>query len=416
MDIKVEKKPRPIFKNKALVSVVVLLVLLLIYRFGFVQEGESLSKDSLIIAPIAKGDLEISVDGYGQLRSKTQRLITSLTTATVSEVILKPGAIVKPDSVIAVLSNPELELEVRNARYQLVRLETNFKQKQLEQEKELLNEHVALDNLIAEHESVSKVLAAQFELNAKGIISSLSYEETKLRVDKLAREIDSKKSQIGQLERIFKITDEVNQQEISQQNELLELTEQRFQSLKVKAGFDGVLQRLSIEIGQNLSIGQEIALVGSDKDLIALIQVPQGKVQQVKLGMEAIIDTRMDEIKGEVARIDPIVEDNTVEVEIRLSGDMPQSARPELSVDGTIIVGKLKDVYYVRRPANAVTGQTKAIYRLNANSDQATLVDIEFGMTSGEFIEVRGGVNHNQSIIISDLPSYVENKAVLNIH
>jgi biotin carboxyl carrier protein len=416
MDVKIKKKASSFTMKKKIIIGIAFAVALLVNKFIIQEDGESLSRDSLIISKINKGDLEISVDGYGQLRSKKQRLITSITAATVNEIILKPGALVEPDSVIAVLSNPELELEVRSVKNQLARLKTDLQQNQLEQERELLREIVELDRVMAEHESQNKLLAAQSGLHIKGIVSSLAFEDTNRTVERLVKEIHSKNKQISQLKRIFAITNKVNEQEILHQKEFVDLTLQRHSSMQVKAGFSGILQRLHIEIGQTLVMGQEIALVGSKKELIALIRVPQSMAQQVQLGMTAEIDTRLDKIEGKVERIDPIVEDNMVEVEISLLGPMPNSARPELNVDGKITVGRLKDVLYVRRPANVISGQIKTVYKLVPDLGKTSLVEIEFGLTSGEFIEVIRGLEVDNSIIISDLSSYIENRTILNVY
>lgn len=406
MDVKVVRKKSSIYKNKYFQGILFILVLLVSYKSYIQRDTEVLDRDNLILAPVLKGDLHIEIEGYGQLKSKIQRLITSFSKATVSEVLLKPGASVQKDSVIAILANPELELEVKSAQYQRAKLQTDLQQEVLEQERALLAENVSLDKLKAEYEAKLLLLEAQAKLATQGIVSIISYKKTQLEVAQLKREISSKEEQVKQLARIHRIVTGLKHKEIAHHREFLALMEDRLKSLEVKAGFSGILQKLYIEIGQNLSTGQEIALVGSNENLIALIRVPQGKAQQIALGMASIIDTRQDTIMGKVSRIDPIVEDNTVEVEIELTSPLPDSARPELNVDGIIKVGTLHDILYVKRPVNVVVGQIKPIYQLEQQSDQATLVDIEFGKSSGKYIVVRAGAVENQVLIISDLTSY----------
>ena len=174
----------------------------------------------------------------------------------------------------------------------------------------------------------------------------------------------------------------------------------------VKAGFDGLLQRLSVKLGQSLSPGQEVALIGSVTELIALIRVPQNKVQLVKVGQNVLVDTRQETIMGKVVRIDPIVDQNTVEVEISFPGKLPSSARPEQNIDAVITAKILKNIYYLDRPANVRSQSETVLYQLNNDMSEATRVAINFGEKTGRFIEIKSGAKLGDQFIISDLSNY----------
>jgi multidrug efflux pump subunit AcrA (membrane-fusion protein) len=195
----------------------------------------------------------------------------------------------------------------------------------------------------------------------------------------------------------------IQHERLKQQQGQLNISQARLASLEVKAGFSGVLQRLSVELGQSLVPGQEVALIGSVNDLIALIRVPQSQVQQVSVGQSAIINTRRDEISGTVMRIDPIVQDNMVEVEISLPNKLPASARPQLNVDASIIAETLQKVYYIKRPANVKPYSEITLYRLESDSSSAHLRTLKLGQQAGRYIEVISGAKPNDAFIISDL-------------
>ena len=193
----------------------------------------------------------------------------------------------------------------------------------------------------------------------------------------------------------------------------MDIAQNRLERLSVKAGFDGVLQRLSVELGQSLAAGQEIALIGSVQELIALVRVPQSKAQQIFIGQKAIIDTRRDKVFGTVARIDPIVVENTVEVEIALPEQLPASARPQLSVDAVIITDILNNITYMERPVNAKANSSISLFRLDDSNNAATRTQVKFGKEAGRYIEIIEGGKVNDTFIVSDLSLLKELK--LNI-
>lgn len=181
---------------------------------------------------------------------------------------------------------------------------------------------------------------------------------------------------------------------------------QRSDELTVRAGIKGTLQRMSVELGQSLIAGQELALVGSNLDLNALIRVSQVRAEKVTIGQRAIINTRSEQVPGVVTRVASEVVDGTVEVEIEFMDGTPESARPELNVDAKIIVAELENTLYIERPTNVNGGDTYDIYRLNEKGDLADSVSITFGQNAGRYIQVLHGGNEFEQLVLSDMSMY----------
>jgi multidrug efflux pump subunit AcrA (membrane-fusion protein) len=175
----------------------------------------------------------------------------------------------------------------------------------------------------------------------------------------------------------------------------------------VKAGFKGVLQRLSVELGQSLVAGQEIALIGSVQNLIALVRVPQSMAQQVLIGHQAIVDTRRDKIIGSVSRIDPVVVENTVEIEIALPDELPMSARPMQNIDAVIIIEILEDITYIERPVNGQVNSNIKLFQLDDTNEYAVRTDVQLGKSAGRYIEILSGAKVDDKFVVSDM-SFIE--------
>ncbi|GAC21258.1 efflux RND transporter periplasmic adaptor subunit [Paraglaciecola arctica] len=401
-------------KGNMLLGLIVVIGVLIYFAVG--KNGAvSVDRESLLIESVQQGDLEVIIEGYGTLTSDKQQLITSFSAATVMEIVLKPGAHVSANSVIVRLENPELVLQVENAAQELIQVQANLRQLKLNNQREILNESANLAEITARFDTAALKRSAEEKLVKQGIVSQLTFQQSALDEKQLKQRIAILKQRIDQLKLVHDESVNIQLERVKQQQGRLNIAESRLDKLTVRAGFDGVLQRLSVELGQSLAAGQEVALIGSVTDLIALIRVPQSQAQLITVGKMAIIDTRRDKIEGVVSRIDPVVDNNTVEIEIALPASLPASARPQLSVDGVIIADTLKNVVYIKRPAGAKSDASASLYRLNGQ-DNASSQDIRFGVQAGQFMQILSGASVGEQFIISDLSNIQQTSQTININ
>jgi multidrug efflux pump subunit AcrA (membrane-fusion protein) len=409
MDVSKVKPKQSKLKSMPLISMSLICLLIgIVWYVNSYASVKSLKRNDMLFGTVKHGDLSVEIEGYGALRSDKQLLITSLTRATVQEIILKPGALVKPDSIIVQLANPELQQQFDSASQELSQRKANLRQLKLNQQREILNESASYAEMEARYETAKVKLDALAGLVKSGIVSTLDYKESLVEEAQLKKRLGIHKQRSAALTLVNQEAISIQLDQIKQQEGQLRIAQNRLDRLSVKAGFSGVLQRLSVELGQSLAAGQEIALIGSVKDLIALVRVSQSKAQQIFIGQQAIIDTRRDIIMGSVSRIDPVVVENTVEIEIALPSKLPKSARPQLSVDATIITDTLTDVTYMERPVNAQENSQMSLYKLDESTGYAVKVDIKFGREAGRYIEVIEGGKVNDIFIVSDL-SHLKN-------
>jgi len=408
----VKKKPKKTLLNNkpALVTLAVVIIILLFTYAKASLNKVTLERKDLLLATVKQGDIDVTVEGYGKLTSDKLQLITTLTQATVEEIVLKPGATVTRESVIVKLANPELQQQVESAEYSLAEVKANLRQLKLNQKRETLTEKSNYLELISQHKAANLKLAAQKKLVKSGIVKQIEYQENILREAQLQERIGIFSERNEQLIEVHKEAVNIQKERIKQVEQKLAIAKNRHSKLVVKAGFDGVLQRLSVKLGQSLSAGQEVALIGSVTELIALIRVPQNQVQRVKIGQKVVIDTRQETIAGTVVRIDPIVDQNTVEVEISLPNTLPKSARPEQNVDAVITASILKNIHYIDRPANVRAQSETALYQLNQDSSEARRATLTFGEKTGRYIEITSEIKVGDRFIISDLSNYSASK------
>jgi HlyD family secretion protein len=404
MDVKKVKPKQVKLKTMPVIGGLAVCLLAALTWYVSTHAGAtSVKRNDILIGTVKQGDLQVEIEGYGALRSDKQLLITSLTSATVQEIVLKPGALVTPNSIIVQLANPELQQQLDSAARELSQGKGNLRQLKLNQKREILNESSDFAELEARFETAKVRLEAQSGLVKSGIVSALDYKDSLVQEAQLRKRLNIHRQRSAALKLVNQEAINIQLEQIMQLQGQLAIAKNRLDRLSVKAGFDGVLQRLSVALGQSLAPGQEIALIGSVQDLIALVRVPQSKAQQIFIGQQAIVDTRRDKIVGTVSRIDPVVVDNTVEVEIALPDQLPASARPQLSVDAVIITDTLTNITYMERAVNGKANSTTHLFRLDDSNNTAIRTPVKFGKEAGRFIEIIAGGKVNDAFIVSDL-------------
>lgn len=365
--------------------------------------AHKVSADNIWSAQVQQGDLAVQVQAYGKLKSKVQRLLTAPADAVVDEIVLKPGAVVTADTILLRLSNPEIEQQVRDTRRERENRLTNYRQLMINQQSELLSRQASLEMLLSDLELAKLKVEAETPLVANGIISTINFKRSELEQRQLSRRYDIEQQRLEQLKQLHQENLLIAQERIEQQNEQVEVLKQKFERLTVRAGIDGVLQSLPLELGQSVNFGQQLALVGSMDKLIATLTIPQSQMQKIQRNQKVSIDTRAGLVAGTVSRIDPVVVDGSIQVEVALTGELPKNSRPELNINGTIFTASLHNVYYLKKPVNAQPGGNGTLFKLQQDSTFAQAVDVTYGEETGEFIQILTGVNSGDSFILSDM-------------
>ncbi|MBN8731287.1 MAG: HlyD family efflux transporter periplasmic adaptor subunit [Acidobacteria bacterium] len=365
----------------------------------------SLDAASLLIDTVKRGPLVIQHRGLGVLVPEEFMWLPAVTDGRVEKIHIRPGAAVRPESVILTLSNPELNVAALEAGFLVKAAEAKYR----DLEVQLKSQRFALQAELAriESESVQAKLKADrdeqlfqqqllADLNLR--LSVAAAEEWSKRLalerERLAIQRDASDAQLA-----------VQRAEIEKLQALAQLKRDQVAALAVRAGAVGVLQELSVQEGQRIAAGSILAKVAQPAKLKAELRIPETQAKDLVLGQSAQIDTRNGIVAGHVVRIDPAAKEGTVLVDVRLDGPLPPGARPDLSVDGTIEVERLPDVLYTGRPAFGQPGASVTLFRLAPAGDEAARLPVRLGRASVNFIEIRGGLAAGDRVILSDTPT-----------
>ena len=362
----------------------------------------SVDSASLFSDTVKRGDMLRAVHGTGTLVPEDIQWIPALNTARVSKIILHPGAIVKPDSIILELSNPELERDTLDAEYQLKAAEAQYASVKAQMGSDILNQKAAAAAVRSEYEQAKIQHAVDEKMVAQQLGAAVTAQLSKVKEDQLAIRSQLEESRAKNAEDTAEAKIAAEKSHVDQQRALYNLRRSQLDALHVRAGINGVLQLVPVEVGQSVAPGINLARVADPKRLKAEIKISETQANELTLGMKSIVDTRNGTVTGKVSRIDPSVQNGTVTVDVSIDGPLPNGARPDLSVDGTIEIENMKNILFVGRPAFGQPETTVGLFKLNSDGSEASRTTVKLGRFSVSTVEIREGLREGDKVILSD--------------
>lgn len=407
---------RPLWKKYWFIFPIMVIVVLMYFVRGFVGDASYIvNKNELVTAKVEQGNFRVNIRATGVLKPLDIRWVSSQVAGKVEQVQVKPGANVSKGDVLIQLSNPELHRELEKARWELEANKAESYAAYVGLESQLVdleNSVVAADY---SYQSAKLKLDAETALieQGNGTVSILDYQKSQLAVKQ------QKQYWLAQQQKVVKMKANMVATKKAQQARLglVENNYQRMQdqvaALQVKAFTSGVVQKVSLELGERAQVGDSVALIADQGALFAELQVQEVRAREIALGQQVLVDTRTSEIVGEVTRIDPAVNAGMVLIDVKFNEKLPDEARPELTVDGLVQITNIESTLYVKRPMFAPKNSRVGLYRIDSQQDFAEKQSVALGQSSVNKIQVLSGLKPGDEIIISDTSDWQEHQQIM---
>jgi len=361
---------------------------------------------TLWIDQVSRGPFVREVRGNGSLVPEQIRWIPAVTEGRVERLVVLPGAEVEPETVVLELVNPEVEARTREAELALAASEADLAAFRVSLEHELLDQQAQAAQVRAAFLQARLEAASNAELAREGLVSSLQSEIAKLRLEEATTRRDLEDRRLESAKASSQARLAAQQARLEQLREQANQRRRERDALAVRAGIRGVLQVIPVQVGQQVTPGTNLARVADPTRLKAELRVPETQARDVAIGLPATVDTRNGVVDGRVIRVDPAVTNGTVLVDVELLGELPRGARPDLSVDGTIVIERLDDALTVGRPAFGQPDSRVTLFRLSPDGDSATRVPVQLGRGSVHRIEVVDGLAEGDRVVLSDMSTW----------
>ncbi len=383
-------------------------VLVVAVSFGVMRlkpAAPSVERGTVWTDVVKRGSMLRQVRGPGSLMpvQEAVRQIPAETEATVVRIRVLPGTQVQADTVLLEMSNSQVEQAAIDAQLQLKAAEAEYQSLRVRLDSDLMTQKAGAATVNADYSQAQRQADTDKALYDLGVISGLAYKSSKGKADELTTRNDLEGQRLAINKKAIETQLAQEQAKVDQARTLAALKQKQLDALRVRAGISGVLVDLPMQVGQHVQPGAMLAKVVQPEHLMAALKIAETQARDVQFGEPASIDTHNGVISGTVMRVDPAVQNGTVTVDVKLTGELPRGARPDLSVDGTIDLERLDNVLYVGRPAFGQENSTISLFKLDTDGKEAVRVPVKVGRESVNSIQIFEGLHEGDTVILSDM-------------
>ena len=386
--------------------VLVILVAVSVQLARMEPAAPSVERATVLEDTVKRGSIIRQVRGVGTLVPEDTRWLPATTEGRVERILLRPGANVQADSVILVLSNPQVEQEAINARLALQSSRAQLDNLRAQLQNELLTQEALAASIESDFEQARMEAQANEALAKEQLVSDLILKQSQLKAQTLKNRVAIEGRRLAAAKDGNEARLRVQQATVDQAQAIVDLSASRLKALQVTPGFSGVLQQVPVDVGQRVGPGQNLARVADPGRLKAELRVAETEARDIEVGQPAEVDTRSGVVAGRVSRKDPAAANGTVTIDVSMTGELPRGAVPDMSVDGTVQLQRLEDVLYVGRPSLGQDNSTAGLFRVVDADGNAQRVQVKFGLSSVNAIVVLSGLKEGDRVVLSDMSSY----------
>jgi HlyD family secretion protein len=404
-DLKVKKRRRQVVMASVAVVALALVtrVVMKLKPAAPSVDGSTVWRDT-----VKRGNMLRQVRGLGTLtpREDAIRQIAAQTNATVVRILKLPGSQVQADTPLVQLNDPQVTQESVDANLALKEAEADLKNTQVKLQSDLMAQKSSAATVNADFAQAQRQAQTDKALFNLGVISGLAYQKSQGDADQLRTRNSLQEQTVDINEKAIESELAVQEAKVAQARAVAQLKQQQLDALTVRAGINGFLTDLPLAVGQSVTVGTMLAKVVAPNQLKAELKIAETQARDIAIGQPASVDTHNGVISGTVSRIDPAVQNGTVTVDVKLTGEIPLGARTNLSVDGTIDLERLNDVLYVGRPAFGDDNSTISLFKIDPDGKGAVRVPVKVGRSSVNSIQILQGLHEGDTVILSDMSRY----------
>ncbi len=395
-------------RRRQIIYIAVGIVLLALVTMGLSRlkpAAPTVERSTVWVDTVKRGSVLRQVRGLGTLvpMEGSIQFLPAITEGRVDKILALPGAQVKADTILLEMSNPQLTQEALDAQWKLKASEADYKNLEVALASQVLAQKSLSAQAQSEYSQAKMQADIDSELAKLGVISQLSMKVSNQKAEQLSTQSDIEKQRLVNSSEVLKAQLQAKQAEVEEFRALAQLKQSQLDRLRVRAGIDGVLQEQTLKIGQFVTPGTTLAKVVQPQRLKAELKIAETQAKDIQIGQPASVDTHNGIIPGHVVRIDPSVVNGTVTVDVTLDAKLPQGARPDLSVDGTIDLEKMDNVLYVGRPAFGQEQSTVGMFKLDPDGNNAVRAQVKLGRSSVNTVEILQGLKEGDQVILSDM-------------
>ena len=329
------------------------------------------------IDSVKRGPIVIEVRGLGTLVPEDIIQIPAQFDSQVTKIEKRSGDEVKPNDILMVLTNPDMEVQANDYEWQVKGAEAQLADLKVKMQSQTFDQQSLVETTQSDLEQAKLTMERDQQLLKLNLKADMDAQISKAKYEQLVVKYRTEKGKLAILK------DSVDAQILNAQVQVdklkaqWQLKKQQVGELTIRSGIAGKMQEMTLQVGQKVKPGDLLARVAQPWKLMARLQIAETQAKDIILDQKAEIDTRNGIVAGHVIRIDASIVNGTRTVDCKMDGPLPPGAVPDLSVDGTIEIQRLADVVYVGRPVFGQPNSQVSLFKLDEDGKGASRVTVK---------------------------------------
>jgi HlyD family secretion protein len=352
---------------------------------------------------VKRGPMVRDVRGIGTLVPEDILWIQAAFDSQVSSIRAQSGDSVQPETVLLVLSNPQMEADAIDYEWQTKQAEANYTDLKVKLQSQTFDQQSIVASTAGDMKQAELTKTKEQQLFAANLEPRFDMDLAVAKWEQAQSKHEMEKKKLDVMNESVLAQLDAQKVQIEKLRATWLLKKKQVDELTIRAGITGRMQEMTLQTGQRVKAGDILAKVAQPWKLMARLQIAETQAKDITMGQKVQIDTRNGFVPGHVTRIDASIVNGTRTVDCKLDGQLPAGAVPDLTVDGTVEIEHLSDVLFVNRPASAQPGSQATVFRVDPDGKGASRIPVKFGRASVGAIEILDGLKAGDKIILSDM-------------
>lgn len=327
----------------------------------------------------------------------------------VESVLIEEGVMVEKGEPLLELSNTSLQLDVIAREAEVSEQLNNLRNTQLAIEQNRLKLKSDLIEIDYQIVRLERLIGRYEELDGNQFISKNEYESSldELHYWKNRRDVTRESQAQDEVIRLAQI-EQLNGS-VTQLEKNLILARSNLDNLLVRAPRDGRLTSFDAEIGESKARGERLGQIDDVDRFKAVALVNEFYLNRVRVGQQALLSAGGQEYTLEISKIYPEVRSAQFEVDLRFTGDTPPDVRRGQTLQLRLKLGDTSDraLLLANGPYFNDTGGAW-VFVLDPDGKVARRRPVQLGRRNPNNVEVEGGLEHGERVIVSSYASFIE--------
>ena len=391
-------------------------ILLIVAAFLFpsirrwARAEKAIDSTSLRFASVERGDLLRDVSVQGRVVASLHPTLFSAGQGIVS-LRTRAGSQVRTGDVLATIDSKELQSALEQARAQLLSIRAELERQKILARQGQLRAQQQVDLLKLRLEAAKRELKRNETTFREGLSNKADYEAAQDGVHIAQLQLDQARKELELSGETLSFETQTRQQQVISQQSVTADLEKRVSDLTIRAPFDGMVASVAVQNSDAVAPNQAVLTVVNLSLLELEIALPEEYAGDTVLGTPAKISFNGREYQGTVTAISPEVTANQIAATVAFAGGVPPGLKQNQRLTTRLVFESKRNVLKIARGAFVDAGGGRTAYVVDGKI--ATLRPIRLGVASASEVEVLGGLQLGETVVVSDTSTFGGAKTVL---